>query len=360
MDGRSFTVFTDHKPLTFAFTKVSDAWSNRQQRHLAAISKFTTDVRHIAGKRNVVADALSRATLGSVLTSIQQEVDYVELAKDKQCQEIKDYRTSTTGLRFEEIPVGAANVPLLCDVSTGVPLTVVPSVCRKKIFDVIHGLSHPSIRATRRLTTSKFVWHGFQKQVGQWAKQCISCQKSKIHQHVKSSLQAYPPPIRRFDHVNIDIVGSLPPSQGNHHLLTMVDRFTRCPEAVPMADATTLSCARAFLMNWVERFGVPQDISTDRGPQFTSDLREAFNQLLGIRIHRTTAYHPQASGLVERFHCHLKSALMARLTGPNWVDVPFLEFELFQKMIFIVLRLSWCTVLPCWYQESCWCFSFGQ
>ena len=57
---------------------------------------------------------------------------------------------------------------------------------------------------------------------------------------------------------------------------------------------------------------MPQDISTDRGPQFTSDLWEAFNQLLGIRIHRTTAYHPQANGLVERFHYRLKSALMAR------------------------------------------------
>ena len=87
-----------------------------------------------------------------------------------------------------------------------------------------------------------------------------------------------------------------------------------------MAVVTTLNCARAFLMNWVARFGVPRDISTDRGSQFTSDLWEAFNQLLGIRIHQTTAYHPQANGLVERFHRHFKSALMARLTGPNWVD----------------------------------------
>ena len=107
----------------------------------------------------------------------------------------------------------------------------------------------------------------------------------KVHQHVKSSLDAYPPPICPFDHVNIDIVGPLPPSQGNRYLLTMVDRFTRCPQAVPMADATTLSCARVFLMNWVARFGVSQDISTDRVTQFTSDLWEAFNQLLGICIH---------------------------------------------------------------------------
>ena len=93
----------------------------------------------------MVADALSRATLGSVLTSIQQEVDYVELAKDQQCQEIKDYSTSITGLRFEEISVGAANVPLLCDVSTGVPQPVVSSAWQKKLFDVIHRLLHSSI-----------------------------------------------------------------------------------------------------------------------------------------------------------------------------------------------------------------------
>ena len=90
---------------------------------------------------------ISGATLGSVLISIQQVVDYVELSKNQQCQEIKDYRTSITGLWFEEIGLlaGATNVPLLCDVSAGVSRSVVPSAWRKKLFDVIHGLSHPSI-----------------------------------------------------------------------------------------------------------------------------------------------------------------------------------------------------------------------
>ena len=51
LEGRHFVIFTDHKPLAFAFSKVCDAWSARQQRQLSAISEFTTDVRHIAGKR---------------------------------------------------------------------------------------------------------------------------------------------------------------------------------------------------------------------------------------------------------------------------------------------------------------------
>ena len=66
------------------------------------------------------------------------------------------------------------------------------------------------------------------------------------------------------------------------------------------------------------------DISSDRGSQFTSLLWTSIAQLLGTQLHHTTAYHPESNGLVERFHCHLKSALRACLTGPNWTrDLPW-------------------------------------
>ena len=100
----------------------------------------------------------------------------------------------------------------------------------------------------------------------------------------------------------------------------MADRFTRWPEAISMPGATVKTCARAFLFNWVARFGVSADISTDRGPQFTVHLWDTLVHLLGVRLHRTCAYHPQANGLVERFHRHLKSSLMAQLNDSNWID----------------------------------------
>ena len=59
LEGRDFTAFTDHKPLTFVFAKVSEPWSPQQQRHLTSISEYTTCIKHIAGKSNLVADALS-------------------------------------------------------------------------------------------------------------------------------------------------------------------------------------------------------------------------------------------------------------------------------------------------------------
>lgn len=65
---------------------------------------------------------------------------------------------------------------------------------------------------------------------------------------------------------------------------------------------------------------LPTDISTDHGAQFTTALWSALAQLHGTQLHHTTAYHPQANGLVERFHRHLQFALKTRLTGLDWVD----------------------------------------
>ena len=101
--------------------------------------------------------------------------------------------------------------------------------------------------------------------------------------------------------------------------LIIIDRFSRWPEAIPLSDTTAASCAQALVFHWIARFGTPLHMSSDRGPQFTSQLWTSISRLLGTQLHHTTAYHPQSNGLVERFHRHLKSALRARLTGPNWM-----------------------------------------
>ena len=99
----------------------------------------------------------------------------------------------------------------------------------------------------------------------------------------------------------------------------MVDRTTRWPEAVPLASTTAADCAAALLQGWIQRFGVPGVITSDRGPQFTSSLWAALCSLLSIKHTQTTAYHPQSNGLVERFHRRLKDALRARAAGADWV-----------------------------------------
>ena len=226
IEGRDFVAYTDHKPLTFAFAKVSDPWSPRQQRHLAYISEFTTDVRHIAGKDNRVADALSRAVIHATHAGLGIDYEAMTLTQ-RGDKEMNYYRTSITGMSLQDVPFGSKGMHILCDVSTGHPRPVVPSEFRRTVFDIVHNLSHPSIRATRAIMCSKFVWHNIRRDVGQWAKTCIPFQRAKIHKHTRSPLEVFQVPHRRFDHISVDLVGPLSSSQSKTNLYTIVDRFTR-------------------------------------------------------------------------------------------------------------------------------------
>ncbi|XP_066965454.1 igE-binding protein-like [Macrobrachium rosenbergii] len=87
---------------------------------------------------------------------------------------------------------------------------------------------------------------------------------------------------------------------------------------MPMQEATASACAEALLSSWISRFGVPDHITTDRGPAFLSELWSALARLPGTTHHTTTAYYPAANGLVERFHRSLKASLMARCTAEDW------------------------------------------
>ena len=129
-------------------------------------------------------------------------------------------------------------------------------------------------------------------------------------------------PDKRFDSLHVGIVGPLPASQGFTYLLTIVDRFTRWPDAIPLSDISALKCGRAFLYHWVSRYGVPTTLTSDRGRQFVSELWRKTAALLGTATNTTTSYHPQSNGLVERMHRTMKAALKAKLeSDPNWIDV---------------------------------------
>ena len=166
--------------------------------------------------------------------------------------------------------------------------------------------------------TEKFVWHTMKKDITAWTRTCVSCQRSKIHRHTKASLGSFQQPTRRFGHIHVDIVGPLPSSEGKRYLFTIIDRSTRWPEAIPMEDATTVSCATALLDAWISIFGLPEHITSDRGSVFTSDIWSSLAQLLGVNLHHTTSYHPQANGMVERWHRTLKASLTARCSTSDW------------------------------------------
>lgn len=315
IEGREFIIFTDHKPLINAICSKTER-NPRQTRHLDYIAQFSNDIRHISGKNNIVADSLSR--FSEIISVNADHFDFKILAElqkdDRELQKLLTNDKSSWKIEKIQLP----DLEIFCETSTANNRPFVPLSLRRIVFNNLHNLAHPGIRATRKLIASRYFWPNINRDTNNWARTCIPCQKSKTHRHTQTTHESFNVPTGRFEHVHMDLVGPLPISEGNSYLLTIVDRFTRWPEAYGLPDMTAYTVAKTFVAHYISRFGVPARITTDQGPQFESKLFLELTKLLGVHRIRTSPYHPQSNGLVERFHRQLKDSLRARANNEHW------------------------------------------
>ena len=129
-----------------------------------------------------------------------------------------------------------------------------------------------------------------------WTRSCVSCQKSKVHKHIRAPIGTFSTPDTRFSHVHIDLVGPWPVSQGFTHLLTCINRFTRWPKAIRLKDISAESVAQALISGLITRYGLPTTITTDCGREFEAHLFQELSRILGM---------------IERLYRQLKAALRA-------------------------------------------------
>ena len=195
-----------------------------------------------------------------------------------------------------------------------------PKGLRRQVFEELHLPTHPGAKATARLASSRYIWLGMKKDIKMWARSCLGCQVSKVQRHPHPPVENIPIPQRRFSVLNVDLVGPLRESRGCKYMLTVIDRTTRFPLAVPISDITTETVWRTLLNHWISIFGFPSTIISDRGTQFTSSTWQTLCKQSGIEHQFTTAFHPQSNGLVERLHRRLKEALRARGAVDTWAD----------------------------------------
>ncbi|GFV44691.1 retrovirus-related Pol polyprotein from transposon 17.6 [Trichonephila clavipes] len=143
LEARDFTVFTDHKPLTYAFRQKSDKSSPRQIRQLDFISQFTTNIVHIPGSDNIAADVLSRV---SAIT-FPSQIDYDCIAETQQTdQELHTLIASGTSLELKKVTFPNSSTEIMCDLSTGTARPYIQKQHRQDVFSAMHNLSHPGIR----------------------------------------------------------------------------------------------------------------------------------------------------------------------------------------------------------------------
>lgn len=202
--------------------KKGEAVSARQQMHLSFISDFTTRIVHVSGKQNVVADALSRV-FNVIHPAVSPRLFHKAQERDPETPLVK---TSITGLRLGVVEF-EPGIHLLCDLSLPHPRPWVSESLRSTVFDSIHATSHPGIRAGKRLISLNFVWHGLNRDVAHWTRNCLACQQAKVTRHTWAPIMPMEIPSDRFSVIYLDIAGPLEPSQGHRHLLTLIDRFSR-------------------------------------------------------------------------------------------------------------------------------------
>ncbi len=187
---------------------------------------------------------------------------------------------------------------------------VVPTSLRRKVLVSAHdGLGHGGVNSTRSLINRHFTWPNLASDVRDHVKSCAKC--VRFNKSGPKKLPMVEPEIisQRCEKLAFDIVGPLPVSKRKfRYILTCLELSSGFPFAIPMVSYTSEETARAIL-SVISVLGTPFTILTDQGSNFMSVTLSHLKQKLNMSSVRTSAYHPQSNGRLERFHSTLKAML---------------------------------------------------
>jgi hypothetical protein len=191
---------------------------------------------------------------------------------------------------------------------------VVPKLYRAEIISLAHEhpmSGHLGVNKTQDRILAHFWWPAIRKDVSEFCKSCAVCQMvGKPNQKIPvTPLKPIPAFEEPFSRIIVDCVGPLPKTKsGNQYLLTIMCAATRFPEAIPLRNIKTQTIVKA-LIKFFTLVGLPKSIQSDQGSNFMSGLFQQVMHELGITQYKSSAYHPQSQGALERFHETLKNMM---------------------------------------------------
>ena len=282
----STILYTDHKPLVSLFTS-KEPNNARQTRWVLLLSMLKVRVQYEPGKKNVIADALSRMPsiksdiLATTTVSVNSETDENNLLNL-----LKDKFTLINGEKFYK--------------DNGMLRKVIDNPEEKvKLILKAHGIGHEGTFKTHNRLKRDYYWTNMIQDVKYMVRTCKTCQLFKPQTFNYQPEDTATKPGLPFTKVGLDIVGPLPVTQkGNQYIIVLVDYLTKWVEAEPTKNIESDDVIQ-FLSKVFARHGTPEILITDNGPQFCSDKTKAFLDLYGVYVHYITTYHPESNGEVE-------------------------------------------------------------
>uniref|UniRef100_A0AAQ4QDM9 Gypsy retrotransposon integrase-like protein 1 n=1 Tax=Gasterosteus aculeatus aculeatus TaxID=481459 RepID=A0AAQ4QDM9_GASAC len=299
-----FLVWTDHRNLEYI--RSAKRLNSRQARWALFFTRFNFSLSYRPGSKNTKPDALSRlfdpdaplaapstilppfCTVGAVTWGVEEEVK--------------------GALKRVRVPKGCPPNRLF-----------VPKSLRSRVIHWGHTSQltcHPGSGRTLSFLQQRFWWPAMMKEVREYVAACPVCSQSKPSRRPPAGLlRPLPTPRRPWSHISIDFVSGLPASEGNTVILSVIDRFSKMAHFIPLRKLPSAKeTAEALLSNVFRLHGLPQDVVSDRGPQFTSHFWKEFCSLVGATASLSSGYHPQSNGQTERYNQEMETGLRCILS----------------------------------------------
>ena len=193
----------------------------------------------------------------------------------------------------------------------------VPKSRRQNILHAYHdsllGGGHQGYERTLEAIRLKYYWPRMATQILDYVNSCDVCQKTKRNYGTQKAPLVNMPIENRFERWHMDFIGPINPSgtEGNKHILVLVDSFSRWCEAIPMKTQEATEVAHTLYREIITRYGAPKKLVSDRGQNFLSKVVQALSALFNIKRYHTSSYHPQTNSTCERLNSYIATQLKA-------------------------------------------------